>query len=107
MNSALLLEILPVLAIFAGPLVTYLIARRKAGAELLLADLQAVKNWAELRKSYETELKELHDALSEERDKRRNDAEKHEKQIEEIQEELLYLRELVREYRQRFEDDSE
>lgn len=107
MNSSAILDILPALAMFAGPLLTYIVARRELGAKLLIADLQAVKDWSELRRSYETELKSLHDALAEEREKFREAKEKHNQQIEEIEEELMYLRELVREYRQRFEDDSE
>ena len=88
----LLLELLAILALVLGPLLTYSIAKKKQAPELLLADLQAVKGWSEQRRSYEAEVAELHVELIAERDRRREERETYLALIDEIKEEVKQLR---------------
>ena len=79
MYSPTVLEVLATLALFAGPTVTYIIARRQERQGSLMADIEAVRGWAEERRQLESDIRDyrervrmLEDENAQERQKRRD-----------------------------------
>jgi hypothetical protein len=111
MNEMLpsLLEILATLALFVGPGIGWLIAKRKERSESLLADIEAVRGWAaerrmwdedrrkwdQERREMETEIETLRNEVSEERTKRREDRAKSEEERQEMIARIEKLEELL------------
>ena len=91
-------EIIALLGIVVGPGVAYLAAKRKIKSEVLLIDINTIRGWSAQRKSFENEIAELHQALSDEQDQRRADRERYLLQIDALQMEVSELRERLREY---------
>ena len=96
-SNNLTLEFIAIMFGFIGvvisPLVAYYAAKRKIGAEILLINIDTIKGWSEARKSFETEIAELHDELNAERLKRREERVKYEKKIEDLKAEIKELTE--------------
>jgi len=91
------LELLAVLVLIVGPVSTYIIARRKVGPEVLLADINAVKGWSEQRANYEKELTDLHNALMEEQEKNRRNRQEYYKTLADLEDENERLRDSLEE----------
>lgn len=89
---SMVIQILIPLAALFGPWLTYVIAKRKLGGDLVLADISAVKEWSNQRKAFENEILELHNGLMEEQDRRRKDREMYTSMIDQISSELDQIR---------------
>lgn len=70
-------EVLALIGIIAGPLAGYLAAKRMTDANVLVANLDAIKKWSEQRQHWEDEISDLHTALAVEQEKRRAEREKY------------------------------
>ena len=92
LTTRTIFEFIAFLGIIVGPVIAYFAARRKIGAEVLLIDINAIKGWAEYRKSSEKEIAGLHQDLSDEQDKRRAERERYLKKIDNIHQELVTIR---------------
>lgn len=89
---SIILAFIAVIGTMSGPVLAYISARRREGSDALLSDLEAIKGWSEQRKAFEAEIKELHEALLEERDRRREERQAYQADLDAIHAELRDLR---------------
>ena len=90
-------EVVAILGVIVGPLIAYFAAKRKIGAEVLLIDIETIKGWTEVRKSWAEELSELHTALVNEQNKRREERTKYLVRILELEEQIRELKKKLKE----------
>lgn len=57
-------EFLGILVLFLSPVLTWIIARRKEERDSLLADIEAVRGWAEERRGFEDDQRRSRDLIS-------------------------------------------
>lgn len=89
---SVVLALFALMGTVAAPILAFLIARRKVGGEVLLADIEAVKGWSDQRKRFEEEIQQLHEDLISERAKRREERLQYDIEIDSIRTELAVLR---------------
>lgn len=83
------------LAIFVGPIGGYLtqrLAKKKDQPELRIIDIETINNWAQERREWEKEVKELHEELLRERDLRRADREQYYIELDKLKMEIENLK---------------
>lgn len=88
----IVMGVLALLGTLGGPLLGYSVARRKLAGEVLVADLEAIKGWNVQRKSFEEDLRTLHEELISEREKRRSDRLQYEAELDAIRDDMRLLR---------------